>query len=119
VSGSVDLPERPSIGPWLTEEGREKRDVTTQDRLSRDDLHFMAFVKNVLDWGKTLVVLNDPSFDISTETGRLIAYAKATHAAAELRKIRQRRADAALACRGWPRSEAAGTRTRRGVSRRA
>ncbi|MFK0105749.1 recombinase family protein [Streptomyces sp. NPDC091217] len=97
VSGSVDLPERPSMGPWLTEEGREKWDVlavTTQDRLSRDDLHFMAFVKNVLDWGKSLVVLDDPSFDISTETGRLIAYAKATQAAAELRKIRQRVADA-------------------------
>lgn len=97
VSGSVDLPERPSMGPWLTEEGREKWDVlaiTTQDRLSRDDLHFMAFVKNVLDWGKTLVVLDDPSFDISTETGRLIAYAKATQAAAELRKIKQRVADA-------------------------
>ncbi|MFI8298631.1 recombinase family protein [Streptomyces nigra] len=97
VSGSVDLPERPSMGPWLTEEGREEWDVlavTTQDRLSRDDLHFMAFVKNVLDWGKTLVVLDDPSFDIATETGRLIAYAKATQAAAELRKIRQRVADA-------------------------
>ncbi|WP_369363762.1 recombinase family protein [Streptomyces sp. CG4] len=97
VSGSVDLPERPSMGPWLTEEGRELWDVlavTTQDRLSRDDLHFMAFVKNVLDWGKTLVVLDDPSFDISTETGRLIAYAKATQAAAELRKIRQRVSDA-------------------------
>ncbi|MET7687216.1 recombinase family protein [Streptomyces sp. NPDC005483] len=97
VSGSVDLPERPSMGPWLTEEGREEWDVlavTTQDRLSRDDLHFMAFVKNVLDWGKTLVVLDDPSFDISTETGRLIAYAKATQAAGELRKIRQRVADA-------------------------
>lgn len=97
VSGSVDLPDRPSMGPWLTEEGREKWDVlavTTQDRLSRDDLHFMAFVKNVLDWGKTLVVLDDPSFDISTETGRLIAYAKATQAAAELRKIRQRVTDA-------------------------
>lgn len=97
VSGSVDLPERPSMGPWLTEEGREQWDVlavTTQDRLSRDDLHFMAFVKNVLDWGKTLVVLDDPSFDISTETGRLIAYAKATQAAGELRKIRQRVADA-------------------------
>ncbi|MGW7387144.1 recombinase family protein, partial [Streptomyces sp. NPDC054794] len=101
VSGSVDLPERPSMGPWLTEEGREKWDVlavTTQDRLSRDDLHFMAFVKNVLDWGKTLVVLNDPSFDISTETGRLIAYAKATQAAAELRKIRQRRAASFRRC---------------------
>ncbi|WRZ90022.1 recombinase family protein [Streptomyces sp. NBC_01007] len=97
VSGSVDLPERPSMGPWLTEEGRKKWDVlavTTQDRLSRDDLHFMAFVKNVLDWGKTLIVLDDPSFDISTETGRLIAYAKATQAAAELRKIRQRVTDA-------------------------
>lgn len=93
VSGSIDLPDRPSMGPWLTEEGREEWDVlavTTQDRLSRDDLHFMAFVKNVLDWGKLLVVLDDPSFDISTETGRLIAYAKATQAAAELRKIRQR-----------------------------
>ncbi|MGM9380553.1 recombinase family protein [Streptomyces antibioticus] len=96
VSGSVDLPERPSMGPWLTEEGREKWDVlavTTQDRLSRDDLHFMAFVKNVLDWGKKIIVLDDPSLDISTETGRLIAYAKATQAAAELRKIRQRVAD--------------------------
>jgi hypothetical protein len=112
------------MGPWLTEEGREKWDVlavTPQDRLSCDDLHFMAFVRNVLDWGKTLVVLNDPSFDISTETGRLIAYAKATQAAAELRKIRQRRAASFRRCIRVDGASGAGAGPRvgrRGLTRR-
>ncbi|MEU2833839.1 recombinase family protein [Streptomyces lavendulae] len=93
VSGSVDLPDRPKLGKHLTEVGRQEWDtlvVSTQDRLSRDDRHFNAFVGNVLDWGKGLIVLDDPSFDISTPMGRWIAQGKAVQAATELDKIKKR-----------------------------
>ncbi|OEJ34164.1 hypothetical protein BGK67_25040 [Streptomyces subrutilus] len=93
VSGSIDLAERPSLGPWLTEEGLRQWDVmavTTQDRIGRNDIHFLSFVKEIIDREKQLVVLDDPSFDISTEDGRMIAYIKACQAAKELRKIRER-----------------------------
>lgn len=96
VSGSIDLKDRPELGPWLAEDKRDDWDaiwISTQDRLGRDDLHFMAFVKDVMDWKKGVFVEDDPSFDLTTETGRLIAYAKATQAAGELRKIRQRALD--------------------------
>ncbi|MFF2921833.1 recombinase family protein [Streptomyces celluloflavus] len=96
VSGAVDLKDRPELGPWLAEGKRDGWDaiwVSTQDRLGRDDLHFMAFVKDLLEWQKGIYVHDDPSFDVTTETGRLIAYAKATQAAAELTRIRQRALD--------------------------
>ncbi|MFI0222252.1 recombinase family protein [Streptomyces lydicus] len=96
VSGAVDLKDRPELGPWLADGKRDEWDavwVSTQDRLGRDDLHFMAFVKDLLDWRKNICVHDDPSFDVSTETGRLIAYAKATQAAAELTRIRKRALD--------------------------
>ncbi|MGP8300311.1 recombinase family protein [Streptomyces inhibens] len=96
VSGAVDLKDRPGLGPWLANGKRDEWDavwVSTQDRLGRDDLHFMAFVKDLLDWQKGIYVYDDPSFDVSTETGRLIAYAKATQAAAELTRIRKRALD--------------------------
>ncbi|WP_407555706.1 recombinase family protein [Streptomyces sp. Pv4-95] len=94
--GAVALKERPELGPWLADGKRDRWDavwVSTQDRLGRDDLHFMAFVKDLLDWRKTILVHDDPSFDVTTETGRLIAYAKATQAAAELTRIRKRAVD--------------------------
>ncbi|MFJ4777435.1 recombinase family protein [Streptomyces sp. NPDC088762] len=93
VSGSIDLHKRPSLGPWMTEEGLRAWDVmavTTQDRIGRNDLHFLAFVKLIIDLEKRLVVLDDPGFDISTEDGRMIAYIKAIQAAKELKKIRER-----------------------------
>ncbi|MGW2423366.1 recombinase family protein [Streptomyces sp. NPDC001709] len=96
VSGALDPAERPQLGPWLTPEGLAQWDVmavTTQDRLGRDDMHFFAFVHLILTHSKYLVILDDPSFDIATPTGRLVAYAKATQAAEELRKIRIRCAD--------------------------
>ncbi|MEV7376828.1 recombinase family protein [Streptomyces lydicus] len=96
VSGAVDLKDRPELGPWLADGKRDEWDavwVSTQDRLGRDDLHFMAFVKDLLDWRKSICVHDDPSFDVRTETGRLIAYAKATQAAAELTRIRKRALD--------------------------
>lgn len=96
VSGSVDPAERPKLGPWLTSEGLAAWDVmavVSQDRLGRDDMHFFAFVHLILANNKLLFVLDDPVFDLTTPTGRLIAYAKATQAAEELRKIRMRCAD--------------------------
>lgn len=96
VSGDVDMFDRPKLGTWLTEEGREKWDelwVTTQDRLSRNDIHFLAFVFKIIEWGKTLVVLDDPTLDLLTPEGRLIAHAKAMAPARELARIKDRVAD--------------------------
>lgn len=93
VSGDVDMFDRPELGQWLNVEGRDSWDelwVTTQDRLSRNDIHFLAFVFKILEWGKTLVVLDDPSLDLRTPEGRLIAHAKALGPAKELARIRAR-----------------------------
>ncbi|MFF8506721.1 recombinase family protein [Streptomyces sp. NPDC015492] len=96
VSGSIDPSERPQLGPWLTPEGLARWDVmavVSQDRLGRDDMHFLAFVHLLLSNNKTIEVLDDPSLDLSTPRGRLIAYVKATSAAEELYEIRKRCAD--------------------------
>ncbi|MDA3643769.1 recombinase family protein [Saccharopolyspora indica] len=93
VSGDVDMPDRPALGKWLTEVGRDSWDelwVTTQDRLSRNDMHFMAFVFKILKWGKTLIVLDDPSLDLTTPEGRAIAHVKAIGPHKELERIKGR-----------------------------
>lgn len=84
VSGSVNLDERASLGKWLREPQLHEWDtmaVTTQDRVTRDDMHWWRFVGNLIEWGKTLIVLDDPSLDLSTPNGRMIAGIKATQAA--------------------------------------
>ncbi|MEV6360330.1 recombinase family protein [Nocardia asteroides] len=93
VSGDVDMFDRPDLGQWLADDRRDAWDelwVTTQDRLSRNDIHFLAFVFKILEWGKTLIVLDDPSLDLRTPEGRLIAHAKALGPAKELTRIRER-----------------------------
>ncbi|MEN8654173.1 recombinase family protein [Streptomyces sp. 21So2-11] len=95
VSGDVDMIDRPSLGKWLTPEGLEQWDeiwVTTQDRLSRSDVHFMAFVFKVIEWSKVVVVLDDPQFNeqMHTSEGRLILHAKALGPAKELERIKVR-----------------------------
>ncbi|WP_410591804.1 recombinase family protein [Amycolatopsis sp. lyj-23] len=93
VSGDVDFFDRPDLRKWLTDEAREQWDelwVTTQDRLSRNDMHFLAFVFKILEWGKTIVILDDPSLDLRTPEGRLIAHAKALGPAKELARIKDR-----------------------------
>ncbi|MFD0407265.1 recombinase family protein [Kitasatospora sp. NPDC127116] len=95
VSGDVDMENRPNLGEWLKPEGREAWDelwVTTQDRLSRDDIHFMAFVFRMIEWGKTVIVLDDPAFNeqMHSPEGRLILHAKALGPAKELERIKKR-----------------------------
>jgi site-specific DNA recombinase len=108
VSGDINMFDRPQLGMWLTPEGLDKWDelwVTTQDRLSRNDIHFLAFVFKIIEWGKTLVVLDDPSLDLLTPEGRLIAHAKAMTPAKELTRIKARVADShqtRLYTEAWP-----------------
>ena len=93
VSGDVDMPDRPELSQWLTEEGRAQWDemwVTTQDRLSRNDMHFMSFVFKTIEWGKVLIVLDDPSLDLTTPEGRAIAHVKAIGPHRELERIKTR-----------------------------
>ncbi|MFI8834443.1 recombinase family protein [Streptomyces afghaniensis] len=98
VSGDVDPFQRKDLGPWLSDEGRSKWDelwVSTQDRLSRDDIHFMAFVFWAIEHSKKVIVLDDPEFTRQMETpeGRLILHAKGLGPANELRRIKARTKD--------------------------
>ena len=97
VSGDVDPFARKALGPWLTEESRHKWDelwVTTQDRLSRNDMHAHAFlVKVVKEWGKVVVILDDPNLDFRTPEGRAIAYVQSIGPAKELERIKTRTRD--------------------------
>ncbi|WP_159395229.1 recombinase family protein [Streptomyces albireticuli] len=93
VSGGMAPWKRPKLGQWLKPEAIEQWDliaVSTQDRMSRNDLQFMAFVQKIMDWGKNLIIIDDPSFDILSPEGRMIAYAKATMATKELERITKR-----------------------------
>lgn len=83
VSGSVNLDERKSLGQWMREpllDNWDRMVVTEQDRVTRDDIHWWAFVGKLLNWGKHLTVLDDPQLDLSTPNGRMIAGIKATQA---------------------------------------
>lgn len=94
VSGDVDPFTRKSLGPWLTEENRGKWDelwVTTQDRLSRNDEHTHEFLRRVVrQWGKKVVILDNPNLDFHTPAGRAIAYVQSIGPAMELDRIRTR-----------------------------
>jgi site-specific DNA recombinase len=83
VSGAVDLDQRPSLGKWLRVPLDHEWDalmVTAQDRISRDDMHWWSFIHWVLSNEKNILILDDPSFDVSTPNGRMIAGIKATQA---------------------------------------
>jgi DNA invertase Pin-like site-specific DNA recombinase len=94
VSGAVNLDERKSLGDWLREplvHEWQTMMVTTQDRITRDDMHWWQFVGWVLKHQKTVVVLDDPSLDLSTEDGRMIAGIKASQASRYRTVIKEKR----------------------------
>ncbi|WP_248960617.1 recombinase family protein [Sphaerisporangium perillae] len=94
VSGAVNLDKRPSLGKWLREPLIHEWDammVTSQDRITRDDLHWAAFVGWVLENNKTVVILDDPAFDLSTPNGRMIANIKATQAANYRKSVQEKK----------------------------
>jgi site-specific DNA recombinase len=106
VSGDIDMAERPELGQWLTQEGRSQWDelwVTTQDRLSRNDMHFMSLVFKTIEWGKVLIVLDDPALDLTTPEGRAIAHVKAIGPHRELLRIKDRCKDSHERRRHTPR----------------
>ncbi|GGW89246.1 recombinase family protein [Streptomyces albulus] len=95
VSGDVDMFNRPALGQWLTPEMLERWDelwVTNQDRLSRSEPHFMAFVFKVIEWDKKILVLDDPEFtgQMLTPEGRAILHVKSLGPHKELERIKQR-----------------------------
>lgn len=102
VSGSVNLDQRRSLGQWLKEPLLAKWDimaVTEQDRVTRDDMHWWQFVGRLVEWGKRLVVLDDPMLDLSTPNGRMIAGIKATQAANYRLDVKRKQKNARIAFR--------------------
>lgn len=84
VSGAVNLDKRPSLGEWLREPLLATWDAlmfTTQDRITRDDLHWWGFVAFLQSNKKNVIVLDDPGLDLTTPNGRVIAGFKAAQAA--------------------------------------
>ncbi|MFG3657021.1 recombinase family protein [Streptomyces sp. NPDC047706] len=100
VSGGVDPFTRKSLGPWLTEENLSKWDelwVSTADRLSRDQRHFLSFVMWAQDHNKRILVMDDPEFNKQMldedGLGLFILHTKALGPAAELKRIKARTRD--------------------------
>ncbi|MER6135269.1 recombinase family protein [Streptomyces sp. NPDC001815] len=94
ISGAVNLDQRPSLKKWLVPPLLHEWDalmVTTQDRITRDDMHWWQFVGWVLENGKSIVILDDPSFGIDTEDGRMIAGIKATQAAKYRKEVQAKK----------------------------
>lgn len=93
ISGAIAPADRPALGSILRPDKLGLWDgliITTQDRLSRSDLHTFAFIAKLLELQKQLVILDDPSLDMTTLEGRLQLQVKAYAAAKELERIRSR-----------------------------
>lgn len=83
VSGAVNLDDRPKLGRWMKDPLWHEWDaimVTSLDRITRDQHHWDRFAERCHKGDKEIVCLDDPSLDIHTPTGRMIAYIKATQA---------------------------------------
>nr|WTB33740.1 recombinase family protein [Streptomyces sp. NBC_00830] len=96
VSGAVNLDQRPSLGKWLRVPLVHEWDalmVTTQDRISRDDMHWWSFIQWVLKTEKGILILDDPAFDIATPNGRMIAGIKAAQAANYRNNVKEKKLD--------------------------
>ncbi|MFE0960574.1 recombinase family protein [Streptomyces fungicidicus] len=100
VSGGVDPFQRKSLGPWLTDEKLSAWDelwVSTADRLSRDQRHFLSFVMWAQDHNKRILVMDDPEFNKQMldddGLGLFILHTKALGPAAELKRIKARTKD--------------------------
>ncbi|GAA2518423.1 recombinase family protein [Streptomyces longisporus] len=96
VSGAVHLDQRPSLRKWLDDPLVHEWDVlmvTEQDRITRDDLHWWRFVDWILKNGKQVEVLDDPTFDINSEDGRILAGAKAAQAAKYRKAVQAKQLD--------------------------
>ncbi len=94
VSGAVDPAQRPKLGPWMRSPLWESWSVimvTALDRLTRDQHAWDAFCMRCHQGGKEIIVLTDPSLDIHTPTGRMMAYIRATIAQEEREKVSERR----------------------------
>ncbi|WP_225097398.1 recombinase family protein [Streptomyces sp. CoH27] len=96
VSGAVHLDHRPSLRKWLNEPLVHEWDVlmvTEQDRITRDDMHWWHFVDWILKNGKDIEVLDDPTFDIHSEEGRMLAGIKAAQAAKYRKSVQAKQLD--------------------------
>lgn len=82
-SGAVNLDERPKLGKWMREPHWDQWAaimVTSMDRITREQYHWEQFAERCHRGGKEIIVLDDPSLDIHTPTGRLVAYVRASQA---------------------------------------
>lgn len=95
VSGDLAPEERPSLGPWLTDDPPVEFDViasTKIDRLSRNLGDFVDLIEWTSQRGKHVVAYMD-SVDTSTPTGELVAKVLAIFAEFERKAIAARTRD--------------------------
>ncbi|SHN23989.1 recombinase family protein [Streptomyces yunnanensis] len=77
VSGSVNLADRPSLGKWMSEPRLSMWQVlvvTEQDRITRDDWEWMAFLLLCRKHGKHIRLVSDPEFDLYDRNSRLMSH---------------------------------------------
>ncbi|MEU1881876.1 recombinase family protein [Streptosporangium sp. NPDC020072] len=94
VSGAVNLVDRKSLGKWMKAPLLREWEVlmvTEQDRITRDDMHWWEFVTWLMKNNKSVIVLDDPSLDLTTIEGRMIAGIKASQAAKYRESVKKKR----------------------------
>lgn len=96
VSGSVNLADRPSLGKWLKEPRISQWEVlmvTAQDRITRDDWEWMAFLLLCRNNGKHVLILDDPSFDLYDRNSRLMSHFRSYQDSGYLEAVSHKRKD--------------------------
>lgn len=98
VSGGVPIRERPGVGPYLTPERLNEWDgiaVSKIDRAFRDHHDFVTFVHDFLEPNDKVLISTDEGIDSSTDMGMFKLGMLVQFAEWELKRMRQRRSDAA------------------------
>lgn len=93
VSGAVNLADRPSLGKWMSEPRLSMWDVlvvTEQDRITRDDWEWMAFLILCRNNDKHIRLVDDPGFDLYDRNSRLMSHFRSYQDTGYLESIKEK-----------------------------
>ncbi|EMF02396.1 recombinase family protein [Streptomyces mobaraensis NBRC 13819 = DSM 40847] len=96
VSGSVNLADRPSLGKWMVSPKIHEWEalmVTAQDRITRDDWEWMAFLLLCREHGKHVIILEEPSFDLYDRSSRMMSHFRSYKDSEYLDSIKKKKRD--------------------------